>query len=76
MASYEQNMEWQKRREDECDGIRPDCSRSSGFRPQCKMDENEDNNGPVPCGTSTQMGGKTCTKYCNSFICVPRCRIK
>ena len=74
MADYDQRMEWEKRRPDECGGIRPDCSRSSGLRPPCKMDESEEPAGPQPCGTDKEMGGKTCTKYCNSFICVPRCK--
>jgi len=71
--SYDQLMEWDKKRDDECGGIRPDCSRSSGGRPACKNDEVEQKNGPIPCGSDKEMGGKPCTKYCNSFICVPKC---
>ena len=74
MASYEETIEWSKRRPDECGGIRADCSQSSGGRPSCKFDESEERNGPMACGTDKEMGGKTCTKYCNSFICVPRCK--
>lgn len=70
--NYDQLIEWGKDRPDECPGIRADCSRSSGGRPACKHNEREQANGPMPCGTGTDFG-KPCTKYCNSFICVPRC---
>jgi hypothetical protein len=70
--SYDQRIEWQRKRPDECGGIRADCSRSSGGRPPCKSDETEQENGPIACGTGKDFG-TPCTKYCNSFICVPRC---
>lgn len=67
------------RKEGECYGIRPDCSRSSGGRPECKSNESEERNEePMPCGTGTDSLSPPfipCTKYCNSFRCVPRCKL-